>query len=48
MKKDIHKIADYLVNVAREGIALENKLLEWKQSEEKKVQDLDLPASKAS
>jgi hypothetical protein len=34
MKKDIHKLADYLVQVTREGIAAENKLLEWKQAEE--------------
>ena len=36
MKKDIHKLADYLVRVTREGIPAENKLLEWKQAEDKK------------
>lgn len=36
MKGDIHKLADWLVKVPDEGIAVENKLLEWKQAEEKK------------
>ena len=31
---DIHKLADWLVKVTREGIAIENKILEWKQSED--------------
>ncbi len=35
MKRDIHKLADWLVKVTREGIAIENKILEWKQLEEK-------------
>lgn len=35
MVRDIHKLADWLVKVTREGIAIENKILEWKQSESK-------------
>lgn len=35
MVRDIHKLADWLVKVSREGIAIENKILEWKQSEDK-------------
>jgi hypothetical protein len=35
MQRDIHKLADWLVKVTREGIAIESKILEWKKSEEK-------------
>ncbi len=35
MVRDIHKLADWLMKVTREGIAIENKILEWKQSEDK-------------
>ena len=46
MKKDIHKLADFLVRVTSEGISAENKLLEWKQAEDKKSSNG--PSSKAS
>ena len=37
MKKDIHKLAEYLVRVTREGLAAEQKLREWKQAEKGKA-----------
>lgn len=46
MKKDIHKLADYLVKVTREGVALETKILEWKQATVKTP--VDVPTAKAS
>ena len=46
MKKDIHRLADYLVKVTREGIALESKIREWKQAEIKKP--ASMPTAKAS
>jgi hypothetical protein len=33
MKRDIDKLADRLVELGREGIAIETKILEWKNSE---------------
>jgi hypothetical protein len=46
MKKDIHKLADYLVKVTREGIAVEKKVLEWRQAEG--TTRPAMPTSKAS
>jgi len=33
MKRDIHKLADRLVEVCQEGVAIEQKILEWKRAE---------------
>jgi hypothetical protein len=33
MKRDIHKLADWLVEVCQEGVVIEQKILEWKRSE---------------
>ena len=33
MKRDIHKLADWLVEVCQEGVAIESKILEWKLAE---------------
>ncbi len=46
MKKDIHKLADYLEKVTREGLAIEKKVLEWKQTETK--EESPVLVSKAS
>jgi hypothetical protein len=32
MKRDIGKLADRLVELGREGIAIETKILEWKSA----------------
>ncbi len=34
MKRDIHKWADWLAKNAREGVVIENKILEWKLAEQ--------------
>jgi hypothetical protein len=36
MKRDIHKLGVWLEKVCQEGVALEQKVFEWKHSEEKK------------
>jgi hypothetical protein len=36
MKRDIGKLADRLVELGREGIAIEKKILEWKAVNKKK------------
>ena len=36
MKKDIDKLADYIVEVTREGMAIERKILEWRSTEQPK------------
>lgn len=33
MKRDIRKLADWLVEVCQEGVAIEHKILEWKRAE---------------
>lgn len=33
MKRDIDKLADRLVELGREGIAIERKIIEWKMAE---------------
>ena len=30
MKRDIYKLASWLEKVCQEGVAIENKILEWK------------------
>lgn len=45
MKRDIDKLADRLVELGREGIAIEKKILEWKTAEEKAK---SAPKAKAS
>jgi hypothetical protein len=35
MEQDIHKLADWLETVTREGIAIERKILQWKCDEER-------------
>jgi hypothetical protein len=44
MKRDIDKLADRLVELGREGIAIEKKILEWKTAGKKK----STPKTKAS
>ncbi len=39
MKRDIHKLADWLVEVCQEGVAIEQKILEWKLAEKKAPAD---------
>jgi hypothetical protein len=41
MEQDIHKLGAWLEKVCQEGVAIENKILEWKLAEErqeKKIQ----------
>ena len=45
MKRDIGKLADRLVELGREGIAIERKILEWKAAEKK---ESAAPKTKAS
>lgn len=45
MKRDIGKLADRLVELGREGIAIERKILEWKTAEKK---EKSAPKTKAS
>ena len=45
MKRDIDKLADRLVELGREGIAIERKILEWKTAEGKRS---SAPKKKAS
>jgi len=45
MKRDIGKLADRLVELGREGIAIERKILEWKAAEKKET---PVPKTKAS
>lgn len=42
MEQDIHKLAAWMEKVAREGVAIERKILEWKLAE--KVDRVDRPA----
>lgn len=42
MKRDIHKLADWLVEVCQEGVAIERKILEWKLAE-KTIQTTQRP-----
>jgi predicted ABC-type ATPase len=44
MKRDIDKLADRLVELGREGIVIERKILEWKTAEKKEKSD---PKTKA-
>jgi hypothetical protein len=37
MKRDIHKLADWLVEVCQEGVVIEQKILEWKRAEKTPV-----------
>ena len=45
MKRDIGKLADRLVELGREGIAIERKILEWKVAETKQDFPLQTKAS---
>ena len=45
MKRDIRRLGDYLLEVTREGLAIERKILLWKEEEEKKQAE---PLAKAS
>jgi hypothetical protein len=45
MKRDIGKLADRLVELGRQGIEIEKKILEWKIAEEKET---SAPKTKAS
>lgn len=45
VKRDIGKLADRLVELGREGIVIERKILEWKAAEKK---DNSAPKTKAS
>jgi hypothetical protein len=36
MRHDIHKLGIWLEKVCREGVAVEQKIVEWKLAEEKK------------
>jgi hypothetical protein len=46
MKQDIHKLGVWLERVCREGVAVEQKVTEWKLAEEKKHSSI--PQAKAS
>ncbi len=35
VKRDIYKWADWLAKNAREGVVIENKILEWKLAEQR-------------
>ena len=50
MEQDIHKLADWLVKVTHEGIAIEHKILEWKTAEKEIDQNAvaKTPRTKAS
>lgn len=50
MEQDIHKLADWLVKVTHEGIAIEHKILEWKTAEKEIEQNTvsETPRTKAS
>jgi hypothetical protein len=50
MEQDIHKLADWLVKVTHEGIAIEHKILEWTSAEKKIEPDTvsETPSAKAS
>ena len=39
MKRDIHKLADWLVQVCQEGVAIERKIIEWKKQERQLLHD---------
>jgi hypothetical protein len=45
MRRDIGKLADRLVELGREGIAIERKIFEWKIAEKKET---PAPKTKAS
>lgn len=45
MKRDIDRLADRLVELGRAGVAIEQKILEWKTSEKK---ESSAPKTKAS
>lgn len=45
MRRDIGKLADRLVELGNEGIAIETKILEWKAEEKK---ESSAPKQKAS
>jgi hypothetical protein len=45
MRRDIGKLADRLVELGREGIAIETKILEWKSGQ---TSSKPAPKSKAS
>ena len=49
MEQDIHKLADWLVNVTHDGIAIEHKILEWKTAEKDTEQNAvsETPCTKA-
>jgi hypothetical protein len=50
MEQDIHKLADWLVKVTHEGIAIEHKILAWKTAEKEIEQNAvsKTPRTKAS
>jgi hypothetical protein len=45
LKRDIGKLADRLVELGREGIAIEKRILDWKTAEKKET---PAPKTKAS
>ena len=48
MEQDIRKIAKYLERVTREGLALEEKIIEWKTASRKQVDPEEARLAKAS
>ena len=48
MEQDIRKIADYLERVTREGLAMEEKILEWKMAGKNDVVPEEPQLAKAS
>ncbi len=48
MKRDIGKLADRLVELGREGIAIERKILEWKVAEREIVDAAEVSQARAS
>lgn len=51
MERDIHKYADWLAKNAREGVVIENKILEWKLAEQRikdNKTEQQTPVAKAS
>ncbi|MEO6804127.1 MAG: hypothetical protein ABI197_12875 [Granulicella sp.] len=45
MRRDIDKLADRLVELGNEGIAVETKILEWKAAEKKENSAVQKKAS---
>ena len=48
MEQDVRKIAEYLERVTREGLAMEEKILEWKMASQREVVPEEPQLAKAS